>query len=138
MKIRKSYIILGLIFGYISGKLLVEKFDNRPIKLERHKTEQSVELYIAEHYPIGSEGDKLVVDLIRSGAECFTMNKNHQNFKSNAQFMSLEEDCEAITFCEYMIGFVSINPLTGYSISAYINRENKLVGYHATVFNLPN
>lgn len=138
MKIRKRYIILGLILGYIGGKLLIEKFDNRPIKLERHKTEQSVESYIKQYYPIGSNGNKLILYLIKSGAECSSIEENHKDFESSKLFAGVKEDCSVITTCEEMKGLVSINPLTGYKIRIYTNKSNKIVSYFAVVFNLPN
>lgn len=138
MKIRKRYIILGLIFGYIMGKLLIEKFDNRPIKLERYKTERSLETYLNAHYPIGSDGNKLISDLVASGAECSSIDENHKDFENSKRFADVQEGCTVISTCERMIGFVSVNPLMGYKIRIYTNKNNNIVSYFSVVFNLPN
>lgn len=138
MKIKKRWIVFGLIFSYIAGKLLIEKFDNRPVKFEQHKTRQSVESYLNIHYPVGSDGSKLISELINSGAECSSIGKEHKHFVSSKRYASVKEECKEITTCQYMTGFISIRPLKDYEVTVYINNTNGIVRYYATVFNLPN
>ena len=108
-----KYSFLDLLFIVISKIAIIELFNNKPFKFEKYRTEEELERAVKDAFPIGSDLDKSIKLLEKSGAECNV-------FDDKASY-------ESVVNCEYTTDFISLNPLESYRVALVARLGHKKI-----------
>jgi hypothetical protein len=114
------YILLVIIFTNITWNIFIP----RPIKFENFKTAEEAELYLNERYPIGTDINNILNDLSSVGAKCI---QRSEKIPKHQMTLKIDGDYEKVFECSYYNNFFSLDPISMYDFSLYVDKE-KLVG----------
>jgi hypothetical protein len=119
MKLRSilGRAVLGAIVATYIGLHLQKIFDQRPFKFEHYRSSKALEAALKIHFPLGSNAEKAMNQLVQSGAECKVYDDRHKN----------DEPIPYLVSCKYHTGFISLIPMEHYKI--YLDAEKDLCIY---------
>jgi hypothetical protein len=114
------YILLVIIIINIAWNLLAP----RPIKFENFKSAEQAKAYLDEHYPRGTDINKVLADLSSSGAE---YKQRSVKIPPHQMSIRIDSDYEKVFEGRYYNNFFSLYPFSMFYFSLYVDEE-KLVG----------
>jgi hypothetical protein len=89
-------------------------------RFEHFQTAQELIAHLKINYPVGSDNSTLRKSLEEVGAKCEQVRK---------EYISANDPIgtEAIVFCKYNTGWLSLTPLINYSVGIYLDINNKII-----------
>lgn len=118
MKIKKRWIVLGIIGLAITWIFLEDLFDNRPFKFENYKDSKQLEIALKNKFPAGTNMNDVKLILEESGAKCEDVSKDKN-------LPNVFKKYDRLYWCEYSTGWFSTYPLTSYTVVLYSNDKQK-------------
>lgn len=118
IKIKKRWIILGILGIIALSLFLKDLFDNRPFKFERYKDSKQLEIALKNKFPAGTNMDDVKLILEESGAKCRDVSKLETLPNDFKQY-------DGVYWCKYYAELFSINPLANYTVVFYSNDKQK-------------
>lgn len=111
-----KFLLIFIVMTCVGKIVGQEVFDNRPFKFEKYRSNKQLEEAARLKFSIGSNVDKIVDELKKSGAECYTFNPSDSS-----------KPYEIIISCEYNAKFISLHPFEWYRIALCIDKDHKLI-----------
>ena len=107
-------LLVWITFDYIRGLF-------QPFRFEDFKSREEVQKYFDLHYPVGSNVEKLIKEVEASGGECGEAIHDRDWPKEDFKY-------DKWYGCTYYTGlFLSRDPMVGYNITIYTNKDNKII-----------
>ena len=113
-------MILAIIIFNIAWNLLTPG----PIKFENFKNAEQAKVYLDQHYPTGTDINKVLADLSLSGAK---YKQRAEKIPLHQMSIRIDGDYEKVFEGHYYNNFFSLDPFSMYYFSLYADKE-KLVG----------
>ncbi|KIE05792.1 hypothetical protein NF27_CS00040 [Candidatus Jidaibacter acanthamoeba] len=120
---KKKFIILIIVI--LSVIILNRLFDRRPFRFEDFSSQEEAQNYFDKHYPFGSRGNTLIIDLQEAGAQCAIISKSDNiNFNTKQPF-------DRMVSCDYFTGWFSKDPLVNNVVAVFIDENSQIKEIHA-------
>ena len=123
------FIIIQLIIVFAYNRI-----EYRPVKLEDFSTAEEIEKFLDDNY-LGKDADEILDDFSKSGIKHESSVKYKKNEYSPKLIMyreklvdykKYEEIYSKTYFCKYTNNFISVNNFSLYTISIYVDNNNKV------------